>query len=129
MCRCILPVSGWPISVPLTLTLNLTGLATWASAAGEGKEMLWLLPPPPPLWLPVDDPDDWQPARTSPTAASRATVGSRTLALVRIGNHLEGTRMCDVRSAGTVALLIPGQTSRPPGRFPATGRRALPWRR
>src|SRR6266542_388548 len=105
-CRCILPVSGLPTSVPDTSRLTLTGLVTWAPAAGVANAtVLSALEPVPPLWLPLE-PEDWQPARTSPMAASRVAAGSRALGLIRIADHLN-MRGCGWWSCSYVANLQP----------------------
>src|SRR6266508_714221 len=99
------PVSGRPILAPCTLKLTLTGLATWALAAGVANATV-VLPLLPPLWAPPLLP---QPATIRAMAA--ASTGSRVLARGMV-DHL-GWRAAGSEGALSCPLLPPPRADSP----------------
>src|SRR6266702_3463089 len=95
------PVSGWPILAPCTLKLTLTGLATWALAAGVANATVVL----PPLWAPPLVPLSLLAQPATIRAMAAASTGGRVLARGMV-DHLGA----ESRRVGRSAVMSPTPT-------------------
>src|SRR6266571_2317335 len=98
------PVSGWPILAPCTLKLTLTGLATWALAAGVANATV-VLPLLPPLWAPPLVPLSLLAQPATIRAMAAASTGGRVLARGMV-DHLGA----ESRRVGRSAVMSPTPT-------------------
>src|SRR6266542_3918426 len=104
------PVSGRPILAPCTLKLTLTGLATWALAAGVANATV-VLPLLPPLWAPPLLPLSLLAQPATIRAMAAASTGSRVLARGMV-DHL-GWRAAGSEGALSCPQLPPSRADSP----------------